>query len=145
MGDAPSGGQSDRPAADVPATELMQRASEQTSRLVREELALARADMTEKGKHAGVGAGLFGGGGALALLGGGALTAAIVLALDDVMPAPVAALVVGVILLVVAGLFALSGKKQVKRAMPLVSKSTADSLRADAETVTSAAKERGRA
>lgn len=144
MGDASSSGQANSPG-DVPATELIQRATEQTSRLVREELASARADMTEKGKHAGVGAGLFGGGGALALLGGGALTAAVVLGLDHVMPGPVAALIVGVILLVGAGLFARSGKKQVSRAMPLVEKSTTDSLRADAETVTGAAKERGRA
>jgi hypothetical protein len=101
--------------------------------------------MTAKGKHAGIGVGLFGGGGALALYGGGALTAAVVLALDHVMPAPVAALIVGVVLFGVAGLFALSGKKQVSRAMPLIPKSTADSLRADAETVKGAAKERRRA
>jgi hypothetical protein len=144
MGDASNSGQANI-QADVSATELMQRASEQTSRLVREELALARVDMTAKGKHAGIGVGLFGGGGALALYGGGALTAAVVLALDHVMPAPVAALIVGVVLFGVAGLFALSGKKQVSRAMPLVPKSTADSLRADAETVKGAAKERRRA
>jgi Mg2+/citrate symporter len=80
----------------------------------------------------------------LALWGGGALTAAAVLALDHVTPTPVAALIVGVVLLMLAGLFALSGKKQVSRAMPLIPKSTADSLRADAETVADAAKERGR-
>jgi pilus assembly protein TadC len=144
MGDASSSGRAASPA-DLPASDLLQRAREQTSRLVREELALARGDMTEKGKHAGVGVGLFGGGGALALYGGGALTAAVVLALDHVMPAPVAALVVGVVLLGLAGLFALSGKKQVSRAMPLVPKSTADGLRADADAVKGAAKERGRA
>jgi hypothetical protein len=125
--------------------ELMQRATEQISHLVREELAVARAELTEKGKHAGVGAGLFGGGSALGLYGGGALIAAVVLALAHVMPAPMAALVVGVILLVVAGLLALSGKRQVSQAMPLVPKSAADSVRADADTVKSAAKERGRA
>jgi pilus assembly protein TadC len=144
MGDASSSGRASSPA-DLPASELLQRAREQTSRLVREELALTRGDMTEKGKRAGVGVGLFGGGGALALYGGGALTTAVVLALDHVMPAPVAALVVGVVLLGLAGLFALSGKKQVSRAMPLVPKSTADGLRADADAVKGAAKERGRA
>jgi Putative Actinobacterial Holin-X, holin superfamily III len=58
MGDASNSGQANI-QADVSATELMQRASEQTSRLVREELALARVDMTAKGKHAGIGVGLF--------------------------------------------------------------------------------------
>lgn len=144
MGDVPNGSQPGR-AAEAPASELVQRATEQMSRLVREELALARAELTEKGKHAGVGAGLFGGGGALALYGGGALITAVVLVLGQVMPVWVAALVVGVILLIVAGLLALSGKKQVNQAMPPVPKATADSLRADADTVKGAAKDRGRA
>ena len=144
MGDVSSGSQP-KGAADLPAAELIQRAAAQISRLVRDEMAEARAELTEKGKHAGVGAGLFGGGGALALYGGGALTAAAVQALAKVTPSAVAALVVGVILLVVAGLLALSGKKQVTQAMPPVPKSTADSLRADAETVKGAAKERRRA
>jgi hypothetical protein len=144
MGEIANGSQP-RNAADVPAAELVQRATEQISRLVRDEMALARAELTEKSKHAGVGAGLVGGGGALALYGGGALIAAVVLALSHVMPAPVAALVVGVILLVVAGLLALSGKKQVSQAMPPVPKSAADSLRADADTLRGAAKDRGRA
>ena len=55
----------------------MQRASEQISRLVRDELALAKAELTEKGKHAGIGVGLFGGGGVLALYGVGALIATV--------------------------------------------------------------------
>jgi Flp pilus assembly protein TadB len=143
MGDVPAGSQS-RSAAEAPVSELVQRATEQMSRLVRDELALVRAELTEKGKHTGVGVGLFGGGGALAFYGGGALLAALVLALGHVMPVWVAALMVGVILLVVAGLLALSGKKQVSQAMPPVPKATADSLRSDAETVRNAAKNRGR-
>jgi MFS family permease len=133
-----------RGAAEAPASELVQRAVEQIARLVREELAAARAEMTAKGKRAGVGAGLFGGGGALALYGGGALIAAVVLVLVEVMPAWVAALVVGVVLLVVAGLLALSGKKQVSQAVPLVPKTATDSLRADVDAVRGAARDRGR-
>jgi len=143
MGDVPAGSQPRSPG-EAPAAELVQRATEQLSRLVRDELALVRAELREKGKHAGVGAGFFGGGGALALYGGGALIAALVLALGQVMPVWVAALIVGVILLVLAGLLALSGKKRVSQAMPPVPKAAADSLRADAETVRSAAKDRGR-
>jgi MFS family permease len=144
MGDVPNGSQPRR-AADAPASELVQRATEQISRLIREELSLARAELTEKGKHAGLGAGLFGGGGALAIYGGGALIAALVLLLGQAMPAWVAALIVGVVLLVIAGLLALSGKKQVSQAMPPVPKATAESLRADAQTVRGAANDRGRA
>lgn len=143
MGDVPAGSQPRSPA-EAPVAELVQRATEQISRLIREEFSLARSELTEKGRHAGIGAGLFGSGGALALYGGGALIAALVLALNEVMPAWVAALIVGVILLVVAGLLALSGKKQVSQAMPPVPKAAADSLRADAETVRGAAKDRGR-
>ncbi|MEV1287445.1 phage holin family protein [Micromonospora sp. NPDC049679] len=144
MGDVPNGSQP-RHGADVSAAELVQRATDQISRLVREELSLARAELTEKGKKVGVGAGLFGGGGALAFYGGGALITAVVLVLAEFMPAWVAALVVGIVLIAVAGLLALSGKKQVSQAMPPVPKATADSLRADAETVRGAAKNRGRA
>jgi hypothetical protein len=67
-----------------------------------------------------------------------------VVGLSYVIPAALAALVVGVVLAIFAGLFALSGKKQISRAMPPMPKSTADSLRADAETVRGAAKDRGR-
>ncbi|HEX5541024.1 MAG TPA: phage holin family protein [Micromonospora sp.] len=143
MGDVPASSQARSPA-EGSAPELVQRAAEQISRLVRDELTVARADLKEKGKHAGVGAGLFGGGGALAFYGGVALIAALVLALGQVMPVWVSALIVGVILLIVAGLLARSGKKQVSQAMPPVPKASADSLRADAETVRGAAKNRGR-
>ena len=93
----------------------MQRATEQVSRLVRDELALARAELTQKGKHAGIGIGLFGGGGALAFFGLGALVATAILLLDLVLPAWAAALIVAVALFLVAGILALVGKKQVSR------------------------------
>ncbi|PWR14710.1 hypothetical protein DKT69_14695 [Micromonospora sicca] len=143
MGDG-ADGSPPKSAAETPTSELVQRAAEQISRLVRQELTAARAEMTAKGKRVGVGAGLFGGGGALALYGGGALVAAFVLVLGEVMPAWVAALVVGVVLLVIAGLLALSGKKRVSKAMPPVPKAAVDSVRADADVVRDAAKNRGR-
>ena len=74
----------DRPSqavADQSTGELVQRAAEQISRLVRDELALAKVELAEKGKHAGIGIGLFGGGGALALYAIGTLIAALVLLL----------------------------------------------------------------
>lgn len=142
MADVPDGGA--KPLSEQSIAELVQRASEQISLLVRDELALARAELTAKGKHAGAGLGLFGGGGALALYGGGALIASVVLLLALVMPAWAAALVVAVVLFAVAGVLALLGKRQLSEAVPPVPTGAAESMRADVGTVTAAVKHRGR-
>lgn len=132
----------DRQTADKSTAELVQHAAEQTAKLVRDELALARAELTQKGKNAGVGAGLFGGGGALALFGVGALVAALVLLLDLVMPAWVAALIVAIALFVVAGIFARMGKQRVQQAMPPIPQGAVGSVQTDVKTVSAAAKRR---
>ncbi|MEH0936560.1 phage holin family protein [Micromonospora psammae] len=134
-----------RTGSEPSTAELVQRATEQVSRLVRDELALARAELTQKGKHAGIGIGLFGGGGALALYGLGALVATAILLLDLVLPAWAAALIVAVALFLVAGVLALVGKKQVSQAVPPVPQATVRSVRADVDTVAAAVKDRGRA
>ncbi|MEU6076537.1 phage holin family protein [Micromonospora sp. NPDC047074] len=134
-----------RNGSEPSTAELVQRATEQVSRLVRDELALARAELTQKGKHAGIGIGLFGGGGALALFGLGALVATAILLLDLVLPAWAAALIVAVVLFAAAGVLALVGKKQVSQAVPPVPASTVRSVRADVDTVTAAVRDRGRA
>ncbi len=77
--------------------ELIQEASQQTALLVRQELALAQLEMKEKGKRAGMGAGLFGGAGAVAFYGGGVLIAAIVLVLATALEPWIAALIVAVV------------------------------------------------
>ncbi|NYT95132.1 phage holin family protein [Salinispora sp. H7-4] len=129
-------------AGSEPSTaELVQRATEQVSRLVRDELALARAELAQKGKHAGIGIGLFGGAGMLALYGLGALVATVILLLALVLPAWVAALIVAVVLFVAAGALALVGKKQVGQAVPPVPAGTVRSVRADVDTVTAAMKD----
>lgn len=131
-----------RPVSEQSTAELVQRASEQMSRLVRDELALARAELTEKGRHAGVGVGLFGGGGALALYGLGALFVSLGLLLALVMPGWVAALIVAVLLFGAAGVLAMVGRKQVQQAVPPVPERAVDSVRADVDTVTAAIKDR---
>ncbi|MEQ4304336.1 phage holin family protein [Plantactinospora sp. B6F1] len=142
MGDVSASTSTSGDGATTP--ELVQRAADQISGLLREELALARLEVSEKGKRAGVGVGLFGGGGALALYAGGALVAAAVVALSYVIPAALAALVVAAVLAGMAGLLARSGRERVRGAAPPMPKSTAGSLRADAETVRNAARDRGR-
>jgi Flp pilus assembly protein TadB len=122
-------------------SELVKTASEQISRLVRDELKLAQAELAQKGKHAGIGAGLFGAGGLVALYGVAALITAVVLLLAYVMPAWLAAVIVGVVLLGVAALLALVGKKQVSQATPAVPEDAVRNVKADVATVTEAVKE----
>ena len=103
---------------DPSVSELIQQLSQQTSTLVRQELQLAQAEMTEKGKRAGIGAGLFGGAGLVAAYAVGALIATIILALATFLDAWLAALIVTIVLFAVAGILGLTGKKQVEQATP---------------------------
>jgi hypothetical protein len=129
-------------ASSQPSTaDLVRQMSEQVSTLVRDELALARAEMTEKGKRAGKGAGLLGGGGVLALYGLGALFVTIGAVLALWMPVWVAALIVTVVLFAAAGVLALIGKKQVKQAVPPAPTAAVDSTKRDVDTVKSAVRE----
>ena len=132
-------------SAGASTAELVKLASEQFSRLVRDELALARAEMTAKAKRAGTGVGLFGGAGVVALYGLAALWATLILLLALVMPAWLAALIVAVLLFAVAGVLALLGKKQVTQATPLEPEAAIQSAKADVDEVKHAIKERSRA
>lgn len=128
---------------DRSTAELVKLASEQISTLVRDELKLAQAELTRKGKHAGIGIGLFSGAGAAALYGMFGVLATIVLALSLVMPAWLACLIVTVVVLVVAGVMALIGRKQVQQAAPPMPEETVVSVKEDIGTLTEAVKDRG--
>jgi uncharacterized membrane protein YqjE len=117
------------------AGELVKQLSEQVSRLVRDELKLASVEMTGKAKTAAKGAGLFGGGGVLALYGGGCLVACAVIALAGVLRPWLAALIVGVALIVCAAIAALAGRGEVKKATPPIPSQAADSVKADVEQI----------
>jgi uncharacterized membrane protein YqjE len=129
--------------ADRSTAELVKLAAEQISTLVRDELRLAQAELAEKGKHAGLGAGLFGGGGVVAAYGLGALVVTLVLALAMVVPAWLATLIVAALLFAVAAVLALVGRAQVRRAVPPVPHDAVQSVKADIEKVTVAVRERG--
>src|SRR3954465_9127773 len=86
-----------------PAGELVKDLSTQVSTLVRQELELAKVELSAKGREAGIGAGMLGAGGVLALFGVGALTAAAILALDTIVAGWLAAVIVGVLWLAIAG------------------------------------------
>ena len=116
-----SGGASARSVGDEPSIgELTSDLGEQLSRLIRDEMRLAQAELKEKGKRAGIGAGLFGGAGLIGFYGLGCLITAAVLALDLVLPGWLAALIIGVALMAVAAVAALMGKGQVQQASPPV-------------------------
>lgn len=126
---------SGQPLQDRPVGQLISEASEQLSRLVRAEMRLAAAELQQKGKRAGVGAGLFGAAGVLALYGGATLVACLILALALVFAAWLAALIVGAAVLLVAGVLALLGKRQVQRAIPPVPEDAVASVKEDVEAV----------
>jgi hypothetical protein len=128
---APPGGDT----TDLPIGELLKRASEQTSRLVREELHLAQLEMQQKAKHAGIGAGMLGAAGIVALFGVAVLIAFVVLLLATAMDAWLAALIVAVVLLAVAGGMALAGKQQVAEATPAKPEQAIDSVHDDIDEI----------
>jgi uncharacterized membrane protein YqjE len=113
--------------------ELLKQLSEQTTRLVHQELELAKAELTQKGKQAGMGAGLFGGAGAIGLAALGALTACFILALNAIMPAWLAALLVAVVYGIVAFVLVKQGQARIKRAAPPVPEQTIETVKEDVE------------
>ncbi|AZQ39303.1 phage holin family protein [Streptomyces cyaneochromogenes] len=111
--------------------ELVQRATQQLSQLVRDEMRLAQAEMTEKGKRFGKGGGLFGGAGLVGVLTLQALVATVIAALSLVMDVWLAALIVTAVLAAVTALMAALGKQQISRASPPTPQQTVDSVKAD--------------
>jgi uncharacterized membrane protein YqjE len=120
---------------DEPIGAVVHRLSEQIPQLVRSELRLAQAELTEKGKHAGLGIGLFSGAGLLALYGLAGLLTTAVVALDLVLPLWLSALLVTVVLFVAAGIAAMVGKKEVSQATPPAPERAIAGVKEDVEAV----------
>ncbi|MFD9336191.1 phage holin family protein [Streptomyces sp. NPDC060028] len=118
-------------SSDESVSVLVSRASQQISELVREEMQLARAEMTQKGKRFGKGGGLVGAGGLLGILAAQALIATCIAALALILPVWASALIVTVVLAVVAAVTAMAGKKQIADAGAPVPERTIDSVKAD--------------
>jgi uncharacterized membrane protein YqjE len=111
--------------------DLVRRLGDETTGLVRLEVELAKAELAEKGKIAGLGAGLLGGAALAALCALGAFTACLILALAEVMPGAVAAIVVTLVWAVVAGALALVGRERLRAAAPLAPKRAQEGLKQD--------------
>jgi uncharacterized membrane protein YqjE len=123
----------DQPLREQSMGELFKELSNDLSTLVRQELRLAQAEMTEKGKRAGIGAGMFGGAGIVALFAAGTLTACLVAALSKGMDVWLAALIVTVVYLAVAGVLALTGRKRVSEATPPVPEQAVETVKEDVQ------------
>jgi Putative Actinobacterial Holin-X, holin superfamily III len=121
--------------AEPSTSDLVRQLAEQTSRLVRDELKLAQAEMARKGARAGRGAGLLGGGGILALYGIGCLLIAAVAGIALVLQTWLAALIVGAAVLAAAALVALAGRRQFGGATPPVPRQALDSTKADVQEI----------
>jgi hypothetical protein len=129
---------------EQPISELVRRLTEQSTELARMEVELAKAEVTAKGKRLGVGAGEFGGAAMLGLFAVGALTATLILALSTFLEAWIAALIVTVVYAAIAGVLALSGKKQIERGSPPVPEQAIASTKQDIDAAKRGVKE-GRA
>jgi uncharacterized membrane protein YqjE len=116
-----------------PIGELLKQLSEETTRLVHQELELAKAELTQKGRQAGLGAGLFGAAGVIGFLALAALTTCIILLLDAAMPAWLAALIVAAVYAAVAAVLAMRGRAKVKQATPPVPEQTIETVKEDVE------------
>src|SRR5580700_5762323 len=115
--------------------DLVKMMSEQVSVLIRDELKLAKLEMTSKGKQAALGAGMFGASGVAVVYGVGCLLACAIIALAGVLAAWLAALIVGVALFTAAGCAALIGKRRLQQAVPPVPEQTVASVKADVDEI----------
>jgi predicted lipid-binding transport protein (Tim44 family) len=122
-------------------SELVQQLSEQTSRLARQEVELAKAELAAKGKRAGIGAGMFGGAGAFGFYALGALIATAILALASAVSAWLAALIVAAVLGAIAGVLAMQGRRQVQKSVPPVPEQTTESVKEDVRVAKTRAQE----
>jgi uncharacterized membrane protein YqjE len=116
-----------------PIGDLLKRLSNETTQLVRQELELAKAELTEKGKKAGTGAGMFGAAGVTGLLSLGALTACLMLALNHAVADWLAALIVTALWAAVAGVLAIRGRDKVQEATPPVPEQTIETVKEDVQ------------
>ena len=125
---------------DKSIPELMRELADETTTLVKQELDLAKAEMTQKGKEAGLGIGMFGAAGIIALFALGALTACFIAALALGMQVWIAALIVAVVYAIIAGVVVLVGKERLKQATPPQPEQTIKTVKEDVQWAKTQAK-----
>jgi uncharacterized membrane protein YqjE len=123
----------DNDLRDRPTGELLKELSDHTTTLVRQEIDLAKAELQEKGKQAGLGAGMFGGAGLFGVSAFAALTAFLIAVLDKAMEFWLAALIVAAAYAAIAVVLAVTGKRKVTKAGPPIPEQAKDSVKEDVE------------
>lgn len=129
------GRQADSPVGDRPVHDLTVQLGSQLAQLLRDELALARAEVFARVRQATMGAMMTAVAALLGLTGWVALVAAGIAGIATVLPVWAAALIVGGFLVLAAGLLVLGGRRRIAAAAPLTLPLTADSLRRDVAVV----------
>jgi len=114
---------------------LLRQIPSQVSRLIRDEIRAAQAELVAKLKEAGIGAGLAVGGAVIALYALGVLIACAILGLATVLAPWLSALIIGVLLLIIAGILVMLGLNKLKKGVPPVPTESIDSVKADIRTV----------
>lgn len=117
---------------DRSAGDIVQSVMRDVGEVVRGEVRLARAEMTDKAKQAGKAGGMFGGAAVCGLLGAAALVAAAIAGLANLMPLWAAAGVVALVLLCIAAVMFLAGRSKLKEVSP-VPERTVETLKEDVE------------
>ena len=125
------------PRSEPSVGQLVSQLSEQTSRLVRDEMRLAQKELQQSVKHAGIGAGMIGAAGLLAVLGLATLIAGAVAALALVLPVWASAVIVAAVLFVVAGIAAAVSRKQAQHVPPPTNEAL-DSVKMDIDEIKAA-------
>jgi uncharacterized membrane protein YqjE len=125
---------------DEPAKDLLKQVSEEAQSIARNEVKLAKAELSEKAKDVGVGAGMLGGAGYMAALASVALMLCLIFALATVVAAWLAALIVTIVFAAIAGVLALAGRTRIKKAGPPLPEQSVESVKQTIETVKEAAK-----
>lgn len=121
--------------------ELVRQLSDQSTLLARKEVELAKAEVAQKGKQLGIGAGAFGGAGAIGFYALGALTATLILVLAEFLDPWLGALIVTVVYAAIAGVLALVGKQRVEAGSPPTPDRAIESSKRDIEAAKRSAKE----
>ena len=121
-------------APDPSIGELIGDISDDLSRLFRQELELAKAEIKQEAAKGGKAAGMLGGAGFAGYLAVVLLSLAVVFGLANVMDAGWAALIVAVVWAVIGGVLFVMGRNKLKTVDP-VPRRTVDTLKEDAQWI----------
>lgn len=113
--------------------DLVKELSGQVSTLARQEVELAKVELAEKGKKAGLGAGMLGGAAVAGLLMLGSLTAFLIIAIALALPAWASALIVTGLWAAVAAVLALRGRDELRRMGKPVPEQTVETVKEDVQ------------